>query len=209
MGNRKYHVYTLTCPIDKTVRYVGCTINPSSRLSLHLSEAKKSVELGNPGRKNAWVYRLRDKGLRPILTVVFETMDLEKAADMEVYFFQKYDNGNLLCKDPSSHRYNNQLGDETVKWKNFHLTLKQLIDCGTISKQYLFNAIYSNSRLSFNNAEYRITNKLNFGFSDIEIYKIHVYLSRMGITVSEDVPYKVKSLIEQNKTYTPFRTPCV
>jgi len=66
----KGFVYTLSCPIDNTIKYVGMTTNPLEyRLQGHLF---------NPTPNNKeWIKSLKKQGLRPIIEML-EEIDGEK-----------------------------------------------------------------------------------------------------------------------------------
>lgn len=196
MENRKCHVYTLICPVDRVVRYIGCTSNPKVRLGAHISGAKISVTINNSNnRKDVWIYGLLMKGMKPIMEIVYSTNNIELASDMEVVFYNKYNHGQLLCTDPSSHRYNNQLGNDTIKWKRINSFIRKMVCSGEISKEDLFDAIYSKSRMSFKNSYHRIDNKLTTYFSDQDICKIYIHLSNLGIELPRDLPFNIRHLL--------------
>jgi len=61
----KGFVYTLSCPIENVIKYVGLTTQPlEDRLSMHLSK---------PSNKNsAWVKFLKENKLKPIIEILEE-----------------------------------------------------------------------------------------------------------------------------------------
>lgn len=73
-----YYVYTLTCPRDNIVRYVGCTVNPRQRLISHLNTFS-----GGSKKKREWVSELKELGLIPLMDVVKITEKLEEAVIFE------------------------------------------------------------------------------------------------------------------------------
>jgi hypothetical protein len=98
MKNRPYYLYTLNDPTDGVVKYVGCTINPKSRFSLHLNELSNK-------RKCEWIAHLKSMGLKPIMNIVARTNDLDKAILFEKLLFDQHDFGNLLCNNPRRSPY--------------------------------------------------------------------------------------------------------
>lgn len=83
---KMYHIYTLTCPKDNVVRYVGCTINPKQRFVSHLNTFS-----GGNKKKMKWVSELKEIGLIPIMNIVKITEKLDEAAifEEEVYNMHK------------------------------------------------------------------------------------------------------------------------
>ncbi len=71
-------VYLLVCPIENRVRYVGCSVNPETRLKSHIS-----VHNGIRGRLGAWFGRLRNIGSKPKLFVWKHFEDRISAEDEE------------------------------------------------------------------------------------------------------------------------------
>lgn len=101
-ANRTYYIYTLTDPNTGEVRYVGCTINPKTRLSGHLSDLTH-----NPA-KTDWIKQLKASKLKPIFKIELTSQDLFTAIKQEQRTFCKYNNGNLLCNTPTRFRYANK-----------------------------------------------------------------------------------------------------
>ena len=61
-------IYTLKCPLDDAVRYVGWTVKTiEHRLRAHIAESKKSRRKTH---KTRWIMTLLSKGLEPIITMV-------------------------------------------------------------------------------------------------------------------------------------------
>jgi len=63
------YIYVLHCPIANTVRYVGKSVEPEKRLKAHISAAKTFTYRHHT---SAWIRKLLDAGLSPILEVVAE-----------------------------------------------------------------------------------------------------------------------------------------
>jgi hypothetical protein len=59
------HVYHLVDPRCRTVRYVGKTAQPKSRLRAHIQEAQQAQNT----EKKRWIAELLSLGLQPVLVV--------------------------------------------------------------------------------------------------------------------------------------------
>jgi len=58
-----YYIYALKCPITKSVRYIGKTINLKERFRKHLTTKKKTA-------CSKWIFSLKMKGLKPEIVVL-------------------------------------------------------------------------------------------------------------------------------------------
>lgn len=67
-----FYVYFLLDPISKEVKYVGCTKNPATRLSGHLSQRR-------PSKKTTWIKALTARGLKPDFQI-YCVVDTEREA---------------------------------------------------------------------------------------------------------------------------------
>jgi len=68
-------IYLLIDPNDNTVRYVGMSKNPKSRLRQHV---KESMERQNTAKK-AWIHTLMQNGQAPRMDVVAQILDRAEA----------------------------------------------------------------------------------------------------------------------------------
>jgi hypothetical protein len=59
----KTYIYSLDCPITGTPKYIGKTINPKQRLAQHVRSNENT-------KKYAWIKSLKNKGLKPIMTIL-------------------------------------------------------------------------------------------------------------------------------------------
>lgn len=59
----KTYIYSLDCPETKMPKYIGKTINIKQRLAQHIRSNEKT-------KKYAWIKSLKNKGLKPILTLI-------------------------------------------------------------------------------------------------------------------------------------------
>lgn len=67
MDRETTFIYGLIDPRDNIIKYVGKSDDPEKRLLGHLKQCKESVTL-----KNRWVAKLKDMGLKPIVTILEE-----------------------------------------------------------------------------------------------------------------------------------------
>lgn len=78
------YIYSLSDPESGDVKYVGATVNPMKRLSVHCSpSARKGVELGH------WLSGLLNRGVRPVLCVL-ERVDGPEWGERETWWIQRY-----------------------------------------------------------------------------------------------------------------------
>jgi hypothetical protein len=82
----EYKIYTLTCPLDGSVKYIGRTKQPlETRLNAHINESKKSKSF-----KSIWLNELIKRNKLPTIKYIFKT-DCEKTSKIkEIYFIIKY-----------------------------------------------------------------------------------------------------------------------
>jgi hypothetical protein len=60
------HIYHLVDPNTKTVKYVGKSTNPKSRLRSHIQESQESQNT----EKKRWIKSLLNAGQQPVLVIV-------------------------------------------------------------------------------------------------------------------------------------------
>lgn len=63
--SRPIFIYCLKDPVTFEVRYVGKTVNPKSRFSLHINQ-------GGNSKKSEWIAPLLEGGLKPIFEILEE-----------------------------------------------------------------------------------------------------------------------------------------
>jgi len=73
LQQKKYVVYVLICPVDRVIKYIGCTKNPLNRLGAHISDKHSNK------KKVAWIDGLKRAGLLPLLEIVDQFDDAETA----------------------------------------------------------------------------------------------------------------------------------
>lgn len=80
MGETVY-IYGLHAPDDYTVMYVGSTLNPSARLSQHVSQPAnvfEPVSQYHNSKKRKWIDDLLADGLRPEMVILEECTALNR-----------------------------------------------------------------------------------------------------------------------------------
>lgn len=77
-------IYTLSCPISSDVRYIGKTNNPYQRLKAHNNKARDT----NTHKRN-WINSLRNKGLKPVFTIIDE-VPIDNWQYWEKFYIEKY-----------------------------------------------------------------------------------------------------------------------
>lgn len=98
---KAFVVYGLTCPIDKMVRYVGCTCNLSQRFMYHLTTSDGSKV------KFRWIKKLKESRLFPIPQIIFQSENKLSALRVEKNLIQF--NGDVLFNVVGNKQYNTHL----------------------------------------------------------------------------------------------------
>jgi hypothetical protein len=83
----KTYIYSLICPIDNKVKYIGKANDPKARFRKHKSLANN--DKGENYLKNEWVRTLYEKGLIPILEII-EQVDVSDWKVKEKYYISLY-----------------------------------------------------------------------------------------------------------------------
>lgn len=91
MGNykRKYShsfIYALIDPDTKEIRYIGSSVNPKARFSVHCNNRSN---MKHAGRKANWVYGLYEQGKRP-LWAILEKVKFEDRVKAEQKYISVY-----------------------------------------------------------------------------------------------------------------------
>lgn len=81
-----YFIYTLSEPNTTTVRYVGLTGDPTTRLAAHLSGHKVLKK----SHRRHWLNKLKVNGLVPTMRVVGIARDAVEASALECYWIRFY-----------------------------------------------------------------------------------------------------------------------
>ena len=92
-----YHIYHLIDPVTKTVRYVGKSTSPSSRLREHIkeSQARQNTE------KKIWIADLLARGLQPVMAIVASYAEEAPARERESEECHKYKETITNLHDPA------------------------------------------------------------------------------------------------------------
>lgn len=88
---KKTFIYSLNCPLDGSVKYIGKSNNPKNRFKKHKSLADKNT--GDNILKNIWIKSLLDQNLSPILNII-EEVDISEWKIKEKFYIKLHrDNG--------------------------------------------------------------------------------------------------------------------
>lgn len=80
------YIYALHCPIAKTVRYIGKSVNPSERFEQHLYFAKTNRSNHHTAR---WLRKLLSQGLLPTLDAFYEIKEGEDWREVERFWISE------------------------------------------------------------------------------------------------------------------------
>lgn len=81
----KTYIYSLSCPLDGEVKYIGKSNDPTGRFRKH----KNLGKLGN-SEKDIWIKGLLDKNLQPILTII-EEVDITEWKMKEKHYIKLFE----------------------------------------------------------------------------------------------------------------------
>lgn len=95
-------IYCLWCPIKRRIRYIGKTVNPDTRLYMHVYDAKVGKVDHYAAR---WIRKLLREGLKPRFRVLFRVPDGESWKDHECRTIK-------LCRETGRPVVNGTLGGE-------------------------------------------------------------------------------------------------
>lgn len=91
---KKTYIYSLVCPLDGKVKYIGKSNNPYLRFSKHKSLSDKNT--GDNILKNEWIKNLLYLGKTPLLNIL-EEVDITEWKIKEKFYIKKYkDLGNEI-----------------------------------------------------------------------------------------------------------------
>jgi predicted GIY-YIG superfamily endonuclease len=96
---RTYFIYALGDPRTGELRYVGCTINPVTRLAWHFSASYETST-------HWWCRELRVFGLKPIMVCLQTTNDYDNAGRLELEMMTnlRQQGHSLLNKNRAAYR---------------------------------------------------------------------------------------------------------
>lgn len=102
-SKRNWTIYSLDCPIDNSVRYIGITSrSPRQRLKEHFFDSKKT----NP-YKWAWIKSLKRKGLKPAIRVLEKNLTEKEACEKEKEIIVLYRSADKYNKITNLHEGGN------------------------------------------------------------------------------------------------------
>lgn len=84
---KKTYIYSLSCPLDGTIKYIGKANSPKDRFRKHKSLADKNT--GDNVLKNKWIKQLLDQNLLPILNII-EEVDVSEWKVKEKFYIKLY-----------------------------------------------------------------------------------------------------------------------
>lgn len=106
--NKKIYIYSLSCPIENKIKYIGKTIQkPTYRYSSHISSSKHNKK---KDETHCWIKSLLNKGLLPILNIIEETNDIQR----EIYWIAYYKDLGYKLKN---HTIGGEQGTLGATWK--------------------------------------------------------------------------------------------
>lgn len=76
----EFALYALKCPLDKSFKYIGLTIDPEIRLKQHISDSSYNKY------KSEWIQNLKSQNLAPELVIIETFSDRIKASQKEIEF---------------------------------------------------------------------------------------------------------------------------
>lgn len=81
-----YCIYTLSDPHDGSIRYIGKTKNTANRFNAHMSAIQGEGSLS----KRNWIKNLKSQGLKPVFSIIEESLTSEQACEREKYWIRHY-----------------------------------------------------------------------------------------------------------------------
>ena len=80
-------IYSLSCPLDGEIKYIGKSNDPKSRFRKHKSLG--DTNKGDNPMKNIWIKNLLEKGFTPILSII-EEVDIKDWKVREKFYIKYY-----------------------------------------------------------------------------------------------------------------------
>ena len=106
------YIYGLRSPDESLLSYIGRTDNPDTRLTQHLSDARRD----QPGERNDWIRSLLEDGLEPEM-VILETCTEAYACECETRWIDGYSIINRELVNTARTRKKAADGDRVIKVK--------------------------------------------------------------------------------------------
>jgi len=94
-------IYSLSCPIDGTIKYIGKANNPKSRLYEHRRMRDNNLA------KNLWIKSLIDQNLLPILNIIEEVL-ISDWKDKEKFYISQYKDLLNICGGANGSYFGNK-----------------------------------------------------------------------------------------------------
>lgn len=104
------YIYKLVDPRDKSIKYVGATVNPKRRKGQH-NRGEFSSKL-----IRTWVSELKQLNLKPIFSII-DVCPIEQSSNHEKYWIDYYSmqGYSLLNWDGVKRKYNHQRSGNLIK----------------------------------------------------------------------------------------------
>lgn len=110
MSSETIYIYTLTCPIENEVRYVGQSANAEKRLMGHLN--KKDSNLA----KAVWIRAISEMRVKPILSILDTCHNKKDAYASERTFISQYSQVSFLFNIVDKAEYFEPMKINTYNW---------------------------------------------------------------------------------------------
>ncbi len=101
-----FHIYILINPIDDTVFYVGCTINPRVRLAGHISVSR----MGNLNLKKETIHEIGKMGKWPEIVIVDTCVQKTEACFLEQFYIDLFKSFGFELLQRNNKPYKPSLG---------------------------------------------------------------------------------------------------
>lgn len=110
------YIYALHCPIANTVRYIGKTNNPESRLLAHIAAAKRATKDHHTAK---WLRKLLRNGLRPTMEILETLQGDEPWEDYERFYIEhgEYFGWKLTNTTPGGEGGGYVRAEDKEEWK--------------------------------------------------------------------------------------------
>ena len=99
-----YYVYTLWCPLDKAVRYVGTSCSPGCRLMSHMADGRRRNKQMDSvhGKRSHWIGSLIAEGFVPVMEIIGVFDSFESAVEFEAGYFSDHKASLLNTTKPTA-----------------------------------------------------------------------------------------------------------
>ena len=88
---KKHYVYSLSDPITKDLKYIGCSKDPYLRLNGHMCITQTSNNL----EKDIWMTRLKTIGKQPVINILGKFSNKKEALEVETFLIKEFMSNNI------------------------------------------------------------------------------------------------------------------